>query len=197
MKFLYSIRTIVLASALGVPVLIVATHYNSKPRVLAVREVPVAFWAWKTKTPATAEVQKAFSATNAKTLFLRAGQFDLDNGDIRRIRPVSGSLPSSVELHLVYNGTRKFLGEWDRLEPDAIAQKISETYQTDLTRAKDDLVKVEGLQLDFDVPTRLLPQYAEVLRGLRVLLPPNTKLSITGLPTWAACERDQARFSCR
>ena len=71
---------------------------------------------------------------NAKTLFLRAGQFDLDSGDIRRIRPVSGSLPSSVELHLVYNGTRKFLGEWDRLEPDAIARKISETYQTDLTR---------------------------------------------------------------
>jgi hypothetical protein len=43
---------------------------------------------------------------------------------------------------------------------------------------------VVGLQIDIDVPTRLLSRYGNSLRSLRVQLKPGTQLSITGLPTW-------------
>ncbi len=182
----------ILAGALTIGVLILNAHFFDKPRALAVREVPIAFWAWRTQTPDSAEVQRAFTATNAKTLFLRAGQFDFADDKMRRIRAVSGQFPDSVELHLVYNGTRRFLRGLDVLEPGTAARIIGDTYQADVLRAEIDNSGVAGLQLDFDVPTRLLPKYAEILKALREQLPPNTKLSITGLPTWAAAESIQA-----
>jgi hypothetical protein len=44
--------------------------------------------------------------------------------------------------------------------------------------------RVAGLQLDFDVPTRLLPRYGRVLTAVRRQLPVGAQLSVTGLPTW-------------
>lgn len=178
-------RRIILAAAASGLAFVVYGHFFSKPRVLAVNEVPIAFWAWQNQAPDAADVQKAFHATSAKTLFLRAGQLDLENGAVKRIRPVSGTLPANTSIHLVYNGTRKLLHEWERLEPETIAHAIAETYHGDLARSGNDHATVDGIQLDLDVPTRLLPAYAQVLQKLRLLLPPETKLSITGLPTWA------------
>lgn len=62
---------------------------------------------------------------------------------------------------------------------------MADTYRSDLSRAANENVEVRGLQLDLDVPTRLLPRYAELLRRVRELLPPDAALSVTGLPTWA------------
>ncbi|HEX4945186.1 MAG TPA: DUF3142 domain-containing protein [Blastocatellia bacterium] len=185
MRLQVSKRALLLLGAMSIAVVLLGHHYFSQPRVLAVSEVPIAFWAWRTNAPNEAEIHKAFAATNAKTLFLRAGQFDLANNSLQRIRPVSGTLPTSVELHLVYNATRPFLRGWEQLEPSATAANIANTFRADLVRASNDHARVVGLQLDFDAPTRLLPQYANTLRHLRELLPPNIKLSITGLPTWA------------
>jgi hypothetical protein len=164
---------------------LLGNHYFNQPRVLAVSEVPIAFWAWRTNAPSEAEIAKAFTATQAQTLFLRAGQFDLINGESRRIRPVSGQLPAMVEVHLVYNATRDFLRGWEQLEPSALAVSVADTFRADSVRANNHHTHIVGLQLDFDAPTRLLPQYAKTLQRLRELLPPNIKLSITGLPTWA------------
>lgn len=173
------------AIALSAALFLLTNHFFSRPRVLAVSEVPIAFWAWRTHAPSAAEVQKVFTATNAKTLFLRAGQFDAADGSVRRIRPVSGAMPSSVELHLVYNGTRKLLRELERLEAIEVAKVVADTYRSDLSRAANENVEVKGIQLDLDVPTRLLPRYAELLRRVREMLPPDAALSVTGLPTWA------------
>ncbi|MCK6490478.1 MAG: DUF3142 domain-containing protein, partial [Planctomycetes bacterium] len=41
-----------------------------------------------------------------------------------------------------------------------------------------------GLQIDWDVPVRLLPQYAGWLSGLRHRLPPGTPLACTALLSW-------------
>jgi hypothetical protein len=184
MRFQLPTQASLMLGAMSVIAVLLGQYYFSRPRVLAVSEVPIAFWAWRTQAPDRAEVQKAFAATKAKTLFLRAGQFDLVNGAVQRIRPVSGALPSSIELHLVYNGTRNFLRAWEGIEANTLAQVITETYRADVARAHNDQAQITGLQLDFDVPTRLLPLYAQTLTRLRELLPPNTKLSITGLPTW-------------
>lgn len=176
---------IILTAAFGAVLLFLHEHYFSKPRGLAVSEVPIAFWAWRNQAPTIAEVQKALSATNAKTLFLRAGQLDLIDGTVKRIRPVSGVMPTTPDLHLVYNGTRKLLRELERIEAREVAKVVADAYRSDVSRAANENVEVRGLQLDLDVPSRLLPRYAEILRRVRELLPPKSALSITGLPTWA------------
>jgi len=168
--------------------------YSPTPRAWAVTEVPVAFWAWRLQTPTEADLQQAISEARARAIFLHAGQFDGEGGTPRRVRAVAGRFPRAVELHLVYNGTRSLLTEFERLDTAALASVIVETYAQDVARASSDGARVAGLQLDFDVPTRLLPRYRQLLRATRELLPlvpqgrelslTETKLSVTGLPTW-------------
>ncbi|WP_026868456.1 DUF3142 domain-containing protein [Inquilinus limosus] len=45
---------------------------------------------------------------------------------------------------------------------------------------------VVGIQIDFDARTRHLQEYASFLRGLRAQLPPEYRLSITGLMDWGS-----------
>ncbi|MCC2646944.1 MAG: hypothetical protein K0R02_1009, partial [Rickettsiaceae bacterium] len=45
-------------------------------------------------------------------------------------------------------------------------------------------VTIKGIQLDFDSPTSKLLQYSKFLNNLRLILPSNYKLSITGLGDW-------------
>ena len=162
-----------------------ANFYEAKPRLLSVNEVPIAFWAWRVNVPNEADIDAAFTATKAKTLFLRAGQIDFEKGEFKRIQAVKGKFPRALDLHLVYNGTRKFLTEFENLDLENFAKSFAGIYQEDLAQADQDQATIAGIQLDLDVPTRLLPRYAQALTKLKDLLPPNTKLSITGLPTWA------------
>jgi hypothetical protein len=46
--------------------------------------------------------------------------------------------------------------------------------------------RVVGVQIDFDARTAHLDRYAEFLRGLRRRLPPDARLSVTGLMDWSA-----------
>lgn len=147
-------------------------------------EVPIAFWSWRRAAPAQAEVDKAKAETGARTLFLRAGQIDAKDGMLRRTRPSVGQFPSGIRLHLVYNATRSLLANFERIDDEALAAIICKVYAEDAARAASDRSNVVGIQLDFDIPTRLLPRYASLLRRVRAQLPQGTQLSITGLPTW-------------
>ena len=163
----------------------IANFYEAKPRPRGINEVPIAFWAWRVNVPNEADIDAAFTATKAKTLFLRAGQIDFEKGEFKRIQAVKGNFPHALELHLVYNGTRKFLTEFENLDLENFAKSLAGIYHEDLAQGDQDQAIIAGIQLDFDVPTRLLPRYAQALTRLKKFLPPNTKLSITGLPTWA------------
>lgn len=153
-------------------------------RVWRPEEAPVAFWTWHSQAPFQDDVRKAVSETAARTLFLRAGQIDCDGGKLRRIRAASGSFPKEIDVHLVYNATRSCLAVFEKLEPSALAATVAEACAEDSQRALRDGAHVAGVQLDIDVPTRLLLQYTRILKATRDLLPPDLKLSITGLPTW-------------
>jgi hypothetical protein len=154
------------------------------PRAWRPGEPAVAFWAWRAETPAQEEVERAVKETGARALFLRAGQLDSDEGRVGRVRAVSGAMPRGVELHLVYNATPRLLSEFERVDEKALAAVVAETYRVDSARAARDGSRVAGLQLDFDVPTRLLARYASVLRETRAAMPASAQLSATGLPTW-------------
>ncbi|MDX6383325.1 MAG: hypothetical protein QOK48_898 [Blastocatellia bacterium] len=160
------------------------SSYPRKPRAWPVGEVPIAFWAWRNQTPAGTDVRQAIDQTKANTIFLRAGQIDLQDGTLRRIRPVVGLMPKDVDLHLVYNATRGLLAQLEQVDENALAEAISAAYRTDTARAVQDHARVVGLQIDIDMPTRLLGRYARTLRALRAGLKPGLQLSITGLPTW-------------
>src|ERR1041384_125883 len=83
--------------------------FIARPHDWAVNEVPVAFWAWRTQSPDAIDVEEAVEIARAQVLFLRAGQFDYQDGRLRRVRPLAGSFPKGIKLHLVYNTTRAVL----------------------------------------------------------------------------------------
>jgi hypothetical protein len=161
-------------------------NQSQKPRVWRVNELPVAFWAWQNDTPNQLEVQGAIQSLNASALFIRAGQIDYEKLKLRRIREPQGKLPRGIDLHLVYNATRSMLSEFETLKIDELAETIASAFQNDCKRARREGVLVVGLQLDFDVPTRLLSHYAKLIQTLREKLKSNAQVSITGLPTWMA-----------
>jgi hypothetical protein len=176
-----------LAAAAGITAATLATaawRWAHAPRAWKPEEVSVAFWSWRAETPAQDEVERALKETRARVLFMRAGQFDFEAGRVRRVRAVKGRAPSDVELHLVYNATPALLAEFERVDEAALARAAVETFRADSERASKEGARVAGLQLDFDVPTRLLARYGRVLKTARASLPANTRLSITGLPTW-------------
>lgn len=158
--------------------------FHEEPRVWAVDKVPVAFWAWRTQSPDKLDIQAAVARAETQVLFLRAGQIDIQDGRLRRIRPTAGSLPQCIKLHLVYNTTRAVLDQLETIDSNALAAEIAASFREDLERARHDGADVKGLQLDIDFPTRLLPRYERTLSAIRPNLQPGTELSVTGLPTW-------------
>ena len=84
----------------------------------------------------------------------------------------------------MYNATRSFLKQFEEITDVDATSSILSAFDADVDRAKSDDARVIGLQLDFDVPTRLLPRYAAILKAIRGRLQDQIQLSITGLPTW-------------
>ena len=99
--------------------------FHRKPRAWQVEKVPIAFWAWRNESPAEGDVRAAIEKAHARILFLRAGQIDFQFGKLRRIRPVTGSLPVGIDLHLVYNATRYLLAQLEAVDENAMADSIS------------------------------------------------------------------------
>src|SRR5262249_50491524 len=160
------------------------SSFHRPPRPWRVQEVPVAFWSWRSQTPSAADVHAAVEKTGTRTIFLRAGQIDYQEGKMSRIRSVGGPLPTEIDLQLVYNATRSLLAHLDKVDEQALANVIAASFASDSRRAATENARVTGLQIDIDVPTRLLSRYERMLRALRKQLPPGVPLSITGLPTW-------------
>jgi hypothetical protein len=169
---------------LAVAVLAYGVLYDRPPRPWAVSEVPVAFWAWQEHSPSESDVTAAVADAGATALFLHAGQLDLESGKVHRIRAIQGPFPRGIAIHLVYNATRSLLPEFEHVDETELADAIRRAHEEDTRRASSDQATVAGLQLDIDVPTRLLGRYARVLQAVRRQLPGDQKLSITGLPTW-------------
>jgi hypothetical protein len=176
-----------IAAASGVVVATLATaawRRAHAPRVWKPQEVSVAFWSWRAEAPAREELERASKETGARVLFMRAGQLDFAAGRVARVRAFKGSAPANVELHLVYNATPALLAEFERIDEGALAHAAVETFRADSERASKEGASVAGLQLDIDVPTRLLARYGRVLHAVRDSLPAGARLSVTGLPTW-------------
>lgn len=177
-----AIRAIVATTILVTVGAVAWRHFASGPAAPA--GGTVAFWTWHSRLPSQGDVDRAVAGVGARSLFVRAGQLDLGERGLTRIRPAQGAFPTGVELHLVYNATGRFLGGLEGVAAAELAALVRDTYAEDAARAAGDGARVAGVQLDLDAPTRLLRHYEALLGAVRRALPTGVALSVTGLPTW-------------
>src|SRR5947208_2920607 len=94
---LLALVMLTIAAAVGL------VRFNAaSPRAWSISEVPVAFWAWRSRLPNQADIERTVAQTGAQTLFLRAGQIDYGDGHLRCIHTTAGRFPAAVETYLVY-----------------------------------------------------------------------------------------------
>jgi hypothetical protein len=106
----------------------------------------------------------------AATLTSREGALRFENRQRWETTALPGELWATVRVHPSAHAS--LLGPGGE---DALA---------DLLPALNLVAPVKGLQLDADIPTAQLPQYAAFLSGLRRRLPAGWQLSVTALPDW-------------
>lgn len=131
-----------------------------------------AFWLWAGVTP-----QPVLS--QAKTLYLLAGQVDAPRGDAGPARLIAqGGTTPGLRRGKVWLVIRAHTLAWTpRIYNEVLAA---------LARWRGAGVPLAGLQIDFDARTRHLDQYAAFLRDLRARLPAEDRLSVTGLLDWSS-----------
>jgi hypothetical protein len=108
---------------------------------------------------------------------------DWIGGKVELIRRPEGRIPRGMPVDLVYNATPSFLSRFEFIDPAELASFIGDQFKQSESCTRDG-GEIEGLQLDLDIPTRLLPRYETMLARLHARLSAEARLSITGLPTW-------------
>ncbi len=128
-----------------------------------------AFWLWAGVVPQPV-------LARAQRLYVLTGQVEPVPGGARLIAQGGAApLQDRAEVWMAY---RAHTLDW----PERIYAQI----RARLRRWRALGAPVVGVQIDFDAGTRHLDRYGEFLRDLRRRLPPDCKLSITGLLDWAA-----------
>ncbi|WP_245424098.1 DUF3142 domain-containing protein [Methylovirgula sp. 4M-Z18] len=128
------------------------------------------YWLWA-GVRARPEVQQA------KTVYLLQGEIGADRSGQVRMKAQGGGMPAAHTQDLWLSYRVRSL-DWPPEMVAALRNKL------DQWRAQPGSVK--GIQVDFDAATRNLKNYAAFLRNLRAALPPDCKLSVTGLMDWAS-----------
>lgn len=130
------------------------------------------FWVWGGVKP-----QPVLS--RARTLYILQGQVaekEIEAGRKAVVIPQGTAVGriADREVWLVYRATTL---EWT---PETVRAVLAR-----LERWKLSGCRAAGVQIDFDVKTRRLPEYVRFLQELRSRVPTEYRLSITGLLDWA------------
>ena len=132
------------------------------------------FWLWAGVAPQPV-------LARAASLYMLRGQVSAPKVGPARLIAQGGSTPhlqagvTGLQVWIVY---RAHTLDWT---PAIYAQILAE-----LARWRTAGDPVVGIQIDFDAHTRHLADYARFLAGLRARLPPDCRLSITGLLDWSS-----------
>ena len=129
------------------------------------------YWLW-------AGVRRRPEIDRAKTIYLLQGEVALkEPDDFVVVKPQGGVQPAPhpQDLWIVY---RVRTLEWS----SSVFASLIRKYEN--WRAVPG--KIHGVQIDFDAGTKNLANYVSFLKSLRLKLPSDCKLSVTGLMDWAA-----------
>ena len=137
------------------------------------RAFETAFWAWQRSEPLSEAERGELSTQNIRTIYWQVGELE-NAGEAWRwkaqfTRPQSGS----GELRFV-PVVRLESREKSPFSPASLESLLNAL--SAVTKNTDEL------QLDYDAPDRLLPDYAAALKKIHALVP---RLSITALPGWS------------
>lgn len=131
-----------------------------------------AFWLWSGVAAQPVLAQ-------AHTLYVLQGQVSAPRRKDGRARLIAQGIAiprlSQGEVWVVY---RAHTLRWN--------EDIYRTLQSQLRRWRAAGNPVVGVQIDFDARTRYLDEYVDFLQDLRRRLPPECRLSITGLMDWGS-----------
>jgi hypothetical protein len=131
-----------------------------------------AFWLWSGVAPQPV-------LARARTVYVLQGQIEAQRGDESRVHFTAqrGAIPNllTTEIWLAY---RAHTLHW--------APRDYEILLAQLERWRHAGNRVVGVQIDFDAHTLHLQEYLEFLKQLRLRLPPDYRLGITGLMDWSS-----------
>ncbi len=144
----------------------------------------VSFWYWHTPFQLSSSDIIQLKEIGVKRLFVRAGTFSHEYKLTVPQEWSSSGAPFSVSL--VYNFDPGLLRHFEELNIDEASNEMARAINASAGKAKKAGAQIEGVQLDIDCPTRLLPKYAELLAAIRPKIDLNKpwKLSVTGLSSW-------------
>ncbi|MGO8671512.1 MAG: DUF3142 domain-containing protein [Capsulimonadaceae bacterium] len=145
----------------------------------------VSFWYWHTPFRLTATDTSQLRSLGVTRLFVHEGRFvgHEDRIDLAARQTFDGGCPFDVDL--VFDFDPGLTRGFGRLDPKEVAATIGPEIVDAVQRDKSAGVRVTGVQLDFDVPTRLLPKYAALLTDIApAIRGRGLALSVTVLPTW-------------
>lgn len=144
----------------------------------------VSFWYWHTPFQLSSSEVRQLKEIGVKRLFVRAGTFSHDYKLTVPQQWACSGAPFSVSL--VYNFDSGLLRHFEDLDIGEASREMAKAINASGGRAKKAGAQIEGVQLDIDCPTRLLPKYAELLGAIRpkIDLKKPWNLSVTGLSSW-------------
>jgi hypothetical protein len=156
----------------------------SGPRPTARPEFQRAWWYWHHPFRLSADEVRDLRRANCVRLYVHAGTLVARVGRLELTSPQRFESAAPCDLYAVlriHPGAHPLL-----LTPEGPARI------TKLVQAAKWPANVRGLQLDADIPTARLADYAHLLAGVRHQLPVGWTLSVTALPDWLG-SRDYAR----
>jgi hypothetical protein len=131
------------------------------------------YWVWHRAAPLTSEEKAELTRQEVKTLFWNIGEMELRGGVWTWKNPPTPVATLAPDLRVV---------PVVRLNP-AVRVPFPAGSMPALVEKLRSVAGANGdVQLDFDCPDRLLPEYAAALREIRRTLP---RVSITALTHWA------------
>lgn len=135
------------------------------------------FWIW-------GNISSAPYLSQAKEIYILQGEVRLNKGAQQPVLIPQGVAVLKVPHQKVWLVYRNHLLNWRPEEVQLIAQRIQQWEQAGN--------QVQGIQIDFDSPTKDIHSYALFLEKLRAALPKKYRLSITGLLDWGNIQDQQA-----
>ncbi|MGB5078819.1 MAG: DUF3142 domain-containing protein, partial [Sphingorhabdus sp.] len=110
----------------------------------------------------------------ARTIYILEGEIRRPDARLVKLRPATPSV-DHAKLWIVY-----------RVETLEWGSDITSRIRADIARWEAAGNMVEGIQIDFDAATMGLEGYAMFLKELRLELPAECKLGVTGLLDWSS-----------
>ena len=143
----------------------------------------ISFWFWHQPFRLTDRETAALHRMGVTALFVRAGTFRAtENAALPAevvLPQVWKSRTKEIGVHLVFPVDASLIRRFEKTPEETLADAMAAGIRRERERAAQASVRVVGVQLDFDCPTRLLPRYASLLRRLRPKLAPQDAFSVT------------------